>query len=134
MISNVMKEWVRAYGPDTVLAYVRWTPSGSATQTITGASAEACGVKSVTRSGAGAYVITFADKPKFIIPIGAEYVENDTTTYHFARVESTSIPTSGPATATVSHKSVAFASVASGPAGSDTVDELCFAFALRMSA
>lgn len=133
MISTVAKELVRAYGPDTVLAWVRWTPSGSATQTITGSSAEACGVKSVTRSGAGAYLITFSEKPKFIVPLCAECVENDTTTYHFVRVESTSVPASGPATATVSHKSVAFASVASGPAGSDTVDELYFAFALRMA-
>lgn len=126
MTNTRLLKMLRCYGPDHVLAYVRWAPSGSATQTLT----EAQGVSSVTRTGAGAYTITFAVKPKAIIPLSADEIENDTTTYHFARVESTSA-TAG--TATVTHKSVAFASVASGPSGSDTVDELSFAFLLRVS-
>ena len=128
MIEKMLKHALRCYGPDTAVAYVRWTPSGSATQTVT----ESAGVASVTRSNAGVYSINFSEKPKAIIPVSAEVVENDTTHYHVARVESTSVGAS-PAAA-VTHKSVAFASVASGPAGSDTVDELCFVFLLRMTA
>lgn len=112
------------YGPDHVVAYVRWSPSGDATQTLT----EAEGVRSVTRSGAGAYTINFAIKAKSIQALKPAEIENDTTHYHFPRVESTD---AAAGTATVTHKSVAFASVASGPAGSDTVDELCFTFLLR---
>lgn len=125
MTNNGLLKRLRCYGPDHVLCYVRWAPSSDSTQTLT----EAQGVTGVTRSGAGAYTIAFSRIPKAIIPISHEVVENDTTTYHFARVESTSVSAG---TATVSHKSVAFASVASGPSGSDTVDELCFAFLLRM--
>ena len=121
-----LKKRLMAFGSDHVLAYVRWAPSGSATQTLT----EANGVSSVTRSGAGAYTINFSVIPKAIIPLEPTNIENDTTHFHFARVESTSA-TAG--TATVTHKSVAFASVASGPSGSDTVDELCFAFLLRIA-
>lgn len=118
---------LKAFGPNATVAYVRWAPSAYSSandQTLT----EAAGVASVRQTAAGAFTINFCMVPKAIIPIHSSFIENDTTTYHFARVESTSA-TAG--TATVTHKSVAFASVASGPALSDTVDELCFAFILR---
>lgn len=126
MQQNTLKKYLKAYGPDSAIAYVRWAPSASATQTLT----DALGVSSVTRSGAGDYTINFSAVPKAIAVLAAEAIDNGTTVYNFVRVESTSA-TAG--TATVSHRSVAFASVASGPSGSDTVDELCFVFLLRMS-
>lgn len=114
------------YGPECRVVSARWAPSASATQTLT----EAFGITSITRSGAGAYVVNLAIAPRTIIMADVTVVENDTTTYHFARVESTSASAK---TITISHKSVAFASVASGPTASDTVDELMFVALLRIA-
>lgn len=117
MASNTrLKKLLKAYGPETEVAYVRWTPSGSATQTLT----EAQGVSRVARDNAGAWTVTLAVKPKAMVAI-VQHIENDTTLFHFSRAESTSL-TAG--TVTVSHKSVAYASIASGPTASDTVDEM----------
>lgn len=127
MLHTGLKKWLWCYGPDTELCYVRFTPSGSTgAQTLT----EAQGVTGVNCTAAGAYTITFAKKPQCIIPIAAREIENDTTHYHVVRVESTN---ASAGTAAVTHKSVAFASVASGPSLSDTVDGLCFAFLLRVA-
>lgn len=90
------------YGPEHKVAYVRWAPSGAATQTLT----EAQGVRSVTRSGAGAYTINFAEAVKAVIPVCALPIEDDTTVRHQVRVESTS---ASAGTATVTHKVLAFA-------------------------
>ena len=125
-LEQTLKTRLKAFGSQGVVAYVRWAPqAATATQVLT----EACGVRSVTQTGAGAYTIKFSVKPIAIIPVSAREIENDTTHYHVVRVESTSA-TDG--TATVTHKSVAFASVASGPTATDTVDELCFVFLLRL--
>jgi len=112
----ISKGVVQAYGSGNLVAYVRWAPSASATQTLT----DNFGVKSVTRSGAGQYVVNLVDKAPGLIALAQE-IENDTTTYHFVRVESTS---ASAGTVNVSHKSVVFSSVASGPTASDTVDEI----------
>jgi len=111
-----LKKLLKVYGPDHEVAYVRWAPSSSSTQTLT----EARGITSVTRSGAGAYTVNVARKCRNLVAL-IQVVENNTTHYHFARIESTS---AAAGTVAVSHKSVAFADVATGPAGSDTVDEL----------
>lgn len=116
---------LKVYGPETIVAYVRWAPSSADTQTLT----ESQGVTSVTRSGAGAYTVNLALKPKFLTPL-VQHVENDTTLFHFVRVESSS---ASAGTVTISHKSVAFASIASGPTASDTVDEICVVVLLRVA-
>lgn len=90
------------FGPRGALAWARWTPSGSATQTLT----ESQGISSITRTGAGAYTVNFCMAPLAIIPIGCGPVENDTTVRHAVRVESTSA-TAG--TASLSHKITTFA-------------------------
>jgi len=129
MQENQLKKLLKTYGPDHVLAYVRWAPtaySSANNQALT----EAMGVSSVRQTAAGTFTINFAVKPKAIIPLSAEAIDNGTTVYNFTRVESTS---ASAGTAAVTHKSVAFANVASGPSASDTVDELCFAFLLRIA-
>lgn len=118
-----IKHNVTVNGAVSKLAYVRWAPSASATQTIT----DAQGVSGVARTSIGLYVISFASKANIIIPLGATYVDDGTTLWVEARVQSTSV-TAG--TATVTLKTVAYASVASGPSLSDTLDELCFSFLL----
>lgn len=125
MTNTKLKHLLWAYGPETRVAFVRWAPSASATQTLS----ESQGVTSVTRSGAGAYVVNLPVKPKDMIAI-VQVVEDDTTLYHFARVESQSA-TAG--TVNISHKSVAFASVASGPTASDTVDQLEVLIIMRVA-
>lgn len=116
---------LQVYGPPHDLCYVRFTPNGSTgLQTIT----EGQGITAVNCTAAGLFTLTFAKKSQAIIPVSAQVIENDTTTYHFARVESTS---ASAGTAAVSHKSVAFADVATGPTASDTVDGLAFAFLTR---
>jgi hypothetical protein len=84
------------YGPATRVAYVRWAPSSSSTQTLT----DSAGVSSVTRSAIGEYVVNFSVKPEAIYPLFANVVDNSTTARSSVRVESTSA-TAG--TATVKH-------------------------------
>lgn len=105
------------------LAFVRWAPSASGTQTITDAE----GVVSVTRTSIGLYVITFDKIPSVIIPMNASHVSAGTTLYVDTRVKTTDAVAG---TATVNLRTVAFASVASGPALSDTIEEVCFSFIL----
>lgn len=116
VVRSGAKSRLRVFGPKTEFAYVRWAPSGSATQTLT----EAHGVTGVARTGAGAWTITLSSACEEVIPLIA-YVENDTTTYHFAEVTATS---ASAGTVTARHRSVAYASVASGPSASDTVDQI----------
>lgn len=71
-------------------------------------------------SGAGDYTVTLKNKPKGMVAVAVGN-ENDTTTYHFVRVEEQS---DSAGTVRISHKSVAYASVASGPALSDTIDSI----------
>ena len=108
---------IRTKGRDLMVARVRWAPSGSANQTLT----EAEGVVSVTRTGAGLYTILLTDTKCQSIECHIQPIVNDTTLFHFVRVESIN-NTAG--TIAVSHKSVAYASIASGPTPSDTVDQL----------
>lgn len=110
----------RAYGPGCFAA-IRFVPG--ATPTIQ----ERWGIASLTRLGAGSYQIDLLGKPKGFIAVPA-HTENDTTHYHFVRVESQS---DSAGTVTISHKSVAFADVATGPAASDTVDALTVLFYCR---
>src|SRR5690349_5913524 len=95
------------YGPQHVVAYARWAPtaySSANNQTLT----EAVGISSVRQTAAGTFTVTFVARPKAIIPVGCTFVENDTTLYHFVRVDSTAISSTA-GTAVVTHKSVAFA-------------------------
>jgi hypothetical protein len=116
--SKLLKHALQAYGPALQLAYARWTPSGSSPQTIT----DAGGVSSITRTSAGLYVVNLSEGCKAIVYAHAYHIEDDATTFHFTRVQSTAAASK---TITVSHKSVVYASIASGPTASDTVDELC---------
>lgn len=116
MAGDLLKHVVEAWGPQARIAYARWAPSSADTQTLT----EAQGITSITRSGAGAYTVNLREACKALVAI-VTVVENNTTHYHFARVESSS---ASAGTVALSHKSVAVASVASGPSASDTVDEL----------
>ncbi len=110
----------RAYGPGCFAA-IRFVPG--ATPTIQ----ERWGIASLTRDNTGLYTIALQGKPKGFIAIPS-HTENDTTHFHFVRVESQS---DSAGTVTISHKSVAFASVASGPAASDTVDAITCLFYSR---
>ena len=118
-----IKHDVKCNGAQSKLCYVRWAPSSSDAQTIT----DAQGISGVARTSIGLYVISFTSKPDIIIPLGASYVDNGTTLWVEVRNQTTSA-TAG--TATVTLKTVAYASVASGPSLSDTLDELCFSFLL----
>ena len=120
---NGIKHLVECNGAQAKIAYVRWAPSSADTQTLT----DAQGVTSVSRTSTGLYVINFSSKPAIIIPLGANQVDDGTTLYVFPRVKSTD---AAAGTATVDLKTVAVASVASGPSVSDTLDELCFTFLL----
>lgn len=119
------KKRLRVLGPKHEWAYARWAPSGAATQTL----AEAHGVRSVARSGAGAWTVTLDSACKAMLVLIA-YVENDTTHYHIAEVTATN---AAAGTFTARHRSVAYASVASGPSASDTVDQIEVLVLKRMS-
>lgn len=113
--SGDKRRW-RTYGPRMEVAYARWAPSGSATQTLT----EAHGVRGVARSGAGAWTVTLDSGCAGLIAF-IQHVEDDTTHFHFAEVTATS---ASAGTFTARHRSVTYASVASGPSASDTVDQI----------
>jgi hypothetical protein len=110
----------RAYGSVAVAA-CRFVPGASTAAIVT---QESWGVRSITRDSTGVYTIALLGKPKGVVAV-AGFTEDDITTYHFVRVESQSDAAS---TVTISHKSVAFASVATGPAASDTVDSISVVF------
>ena len=103
------------------LCWVRWAPTSDAAQTITDAE----GVTSIARTSIGLYVITFSTIGTVIVPLAANYVDNGNTLWVEVRVKSTD---AAAGTATVNLSTVAYASVASGPSLSDTLDELCFSF------
>ena len=109
-----LKNDVRAYGPTPVVAYARWAPSSSATQTLT----EAFGVNSITRSGAGTYAVNLSEAHKAVVPV-VQVVDNGTTHYHFVRAESTTT-----SVINVKLRSCAFADVVTGPTATDTADEI----------
>jgi len=103
-----IKHPVTVNGATSKLAYVRWAPTSDATQTIT----DAQGITGVARTSAGLYVISFAGSPNIIIPMGSDYIENDSTIRHYVRVKSTST-TVGACTATVDHRVSTFATESS---------------------
>jgi hypothetical protein len=115
MIENTAVSPAKGFGYGPVFAAARFVPA--ATPTVQ----EAWGIKSIARNGgAGLYRLTLADKaPGFVALVAI--TENDTTLYHVARVESFDVAAG---TIDISHKSVAFASVASGPTASDSVDSI----------
>lgn len=107
MLHTGLKKPLHCYGPDHELVYVLFTPAASpAPQVLT----EAQGVTAVTRTGPGAFTLTFCRKPYAILPVSAEAIENDTTVRHQARVESTN---AAAGTAAVTHKVTTFAAEAS---------------------
>lgn len=106
----------RAYG-SIAIAAARFVPGASTAAIVT---QESWGIRSITRDSTGVYTLALLGKPKgFVAQVG--FTENDATHFHFVRVESQS---DSAGTVTLSHQSVAFASVASGPAVSDTVDAI----------
>lgn len=110
--------YLKCHGNGHMVYWVRWAPSNATTQTLTHNG----GVISITRLGAGQYQLNLEGPCKQIAYAECTYIEDDTTNYHFTRVASHS---AAARTVTVEHRSVAFASVASGATLSDTVDELC---------
>jgi hypothetical protein len=104
--------------PNSCIAACRFTPAASTAAIVT---SEKWGIDTITRDSTGVYTIKLFGKVKGMIALAVGQ-ENDTTTYHDVRVESQS-DTAG--TVTISHKSVLFASVATGPAVSDTIDSIC---------
>ncbi len=94
---------------------MRFTPGASQAAIVV---QESWGVTSITRDGAGLYTIKLQGKVKGMCAVAVGQ-ENDTTNYHWVRVESQS-DTAG--TVTISHKTQVFASVASAPTASDTID------------
>ncbi len=99
------------------LAAVRFTPGASQAAIVV---QEQWGVASITRAGAGLYDIKLQGKVKGMCAIAVGQ-EDDTTNYHWVRVES---QTDSTATVRISHKTQAFASVASAPTASDTIDAI----------
>lgn len=106
---------IKGYGFGAVLAAVRFVPG--ATPTVH----HKLGVQSVARNGGvGLYRVTLTEKHRGFV-VACSYQDNGTTLYNFVRVESIDESAS---TIDISHKSCAFADVATGPAASDSVDAI----------
>jgi len=114
MESNVGKANAKCFG-QLVLAYAEFAPSGSASQTLT----NNFGIVSITRSVAGRWVATLAEKfPGFVAIVTC--VENDTTNLHELQVESED---TSAGTITFRHRTAAIGSLGS-LALSDTIDKV----------
>ncbi len=100
-----------------IQAAVRFTPGASQAAIVV---QEQWGVQSITRVSTGLYDIKLQGKVKGMCAYACGQ-EDDTTNWHVVRVES---QTDSTATVRVSHKSVVYASVASGPSFSDTIDAI----------
>jgi hypothetical protein len=100
------------------MAACRFVPGASTAAIVT---QEQWGIKSITRDSTGVYTIAIFGKVKGMVAVAVAQ-SNDVTAYNFVRVESQS---DSAGTVTISHKAVAYASVATGPSVSDTVDGIC---------
>lgn len=109
-----LKHPVQMHGPLSVIARVRWAPSSAAVQVLT----ESCGVKNVTRSGAGVYAVNLLPGMKAVNAL-VQRVDNGLTLYQWPEV--TAVSTSA---VSLRLRNQAFASVASAPSASDTIDQL----------
>lgn len=118
MQSHLTTDVVKSPAPGALIAWATFAPANTASaQTLV----EAFGITQIIRTSgaqAGRWTCTLKDKhPAFDVFV--QETEDDTTLYHFLRCESKS---ESAGTFVVSHRSVAFASVASGPTLSDTCD------------
>lgn len=114
MIVLLEKSIVQGYG-NQVLYWARFAPSGSAVQTL----ADAFGIKSITRTGAGTWTVQLMERPAGFVSFGQE-IENDATNLHYVRTESHDY-TNG--TFVLTHRTAAYGSLGS-LALSDTVDQI----------
>lgn len=112
----------RAYGGAPVFAGIRITAGAT---TLAGC-AEAWGVRSITRNGAGDYSVTLNRHKGCIAQVTLN--ATDTTLFHQTR---TILQTDSTQTFRFVHRSVAFASVASGDALSDSFVSLDVLFYQR---
>lgn len=104
----------KMHGPLSIIARVRWAPTTAAVQVVT----ESCGVKNVTRSGAGVYAVNLLPGLKAANAM-VQPIDNGITLYQWPEV--TAVSTTA---VSVRLRSKAFASVAGAPDASDTIDQL----------
>lgn len=107
---------VKCFGTKTLVAYGRWNPSSDAVQTIV----DAKGVTNITRSDVGVYAINLAENHKhleaFILPL-----HHSGTNWDF--IEPTSVTSR---VVNVRTRTVAFASIGSGPGATDGISGVLF--------
>ena len=108
---NISSSTVRGFGTQVVAA-ISILPGATTLATCR----ETWGISSITRNGAGDYTVVVLGKPKGTIP-QVTYEASDVTLFHDVKVL---LQTDSTATFRISHRSVAFASVASGHALSDS--------------
>lgn len=111
---------VRTYGPQVTLCRATFVPQNINTNQVL---LDNMGIKSIIRTDsgtAGRWTVTLAEKFA-AFDVVLDLIENDTTHYHWLRVDSKDL---NAGTFIIAHRSVAVASVASGAALNDTVDGL----------
>lgn len=64
MHTNVLKHFLRCYGPNHAVAYARWTPQTGSVQTLT----EGHGIVSITRTNTGSYTARLQDAARSMTP------------------------------------------------------------------
>ena len=105
---------VQMHGPLSLIARARWAPSSAAIQTMT----DSPGVKNVTRTSAGLYVVNLLPGFKAVSAL-VQRIDDGITLYQWHDVYT--ITTSA---VTVRQRSKAFASVAGAPDASDSCDQI----------
>lgn len=112
--ASALKHDLSMHGPLSLIARARWAPSSADIQTMT----DSAGVKNVTRTSAGLYVVNLLPGFKAVNAL-VQRIDASVTLYQWHDVYA--ITTTA---VTVRQRSKAFASVASAPTASDTCDQL----------
>lgn len=107
----------KGHGYQNVIAFARFVPTAvNGAQVLT----DAFGVLSVSRTAAGLYTVQLTERPAQGCTVLFQ-VQTTDVLFHEAKV--LSVANAGvDGTVTLSHRSVAYASIASGPSASDTGD------------
>lgn len=124
--TQIEQHVLQAYGPLHRLALARFTPNGTNPPTM--GESHGCDLQ-VTRSSAGVYVVTFSSPVvKDICVLECSGVPGDANYHQLSYAVS-----QANRTVTVTHSTCTFASIASGPAASDTSGEITVMIYGRMA-
>jgi hypothetical protein len=114
---------LKCAGPQAKLCYVKFTGVNGAAPTVD----EAHGVSAtVSRSGEGVWVVTLKGAVKAMAVVGLRQVSGNSAYHELTHTESVSAKT-----VTITHKTCAYADIATGPAADDMAGQITLTVLVR---